>query len=106
MVKAQLQEDKRQLTANLNSAQQSLQVILLSCSPNIIYIHTFFYYAYQSLRADLEEREAQLKAQEEEMKERNAEITRLLGELRRCQTQLLEQQVCNNVYSPLSLLQF
>jgi len=46
----------------------------------------------QRLRADLEEREAHLRAQEEELKQRDAEINRLLGELRRCQTQLQEQQ--------------
>ena len=50
----------------------------------------------QSLRADLEDREARLRAQEEEMKERDAEINRLLGELRRCQTQLLGPQVQND----------
>ena len=33
---AQLQEDKRQLTANLNSTQQSLQVNIKLCSLNII----------------------------------------------------------------------
>ena len=47
----------------------------------------------QSLRADLEDKVARLRAQEEEMKERDAEINRLLGELRRCQTQLLGSQV-------------
>ena len=47
----------------------------------------------QSLHADLEDREARLRAQEEEMKERDAEINRLLGELRTCQTQLLGLQV-------------
>ena len=51
----------------------------------------------QSLRADLEDREAQLRAQEEEMKERDAEINRLLGELRKCQTQLLGLQVWNDI---------
>ena len=51
----------------------------------------------QSLRADLEDREARLRAQEEEMKERDAEINRLLEELRRCQTQLLGPQVQNDV---------
>ena len=55
----------------------------------------------QSLRSDLEDREAQLRAQEEEMKERDTEINRLLGELRRCQTQLLGQQVQNNTVEPL-----
>ena len=60
----------------------------------------------QHLRADLEDREARLRAQEEEMKERDAEINRLLGELRRCQTQLLGhvQQVQNdNTVEPLSM---
>ena len=47
----------------------------------------------QSLRADLGDRETRLRAQEEEMKQRDAEIGRLLGELRRCQAQLQEQQV-------------
>ena len=47
----------------------------------------------QSLRADLEEREARLRAQEEETKQRDAEISRLLGELRRCNVRLQEQQV-------------
>jgi chromosome segregation ATPase len=50
-------------------------------------------YIIQSLRADLEDREARLRAQEEEMKERDTEINRLLGELRRCQTQLLGPRV-------------
>ena len=47
----------------------------------------------QSLHADLGDREAWLRAQEEETKQRDAEISRLLGELRRCQAQLQEQQV-------------
>ena len=33
----------------------------------------------QRLRADLEDREARLRAQKEEMKQRDAEISRLLG---------------------------
>ena len=45
----------------------------------------------------LQGREAQLRAQEEEMKERDAEINRLLGELRRYQTQLLRLQVLNSI---------
>ena len=65
----------------------------------------------QSLRADLEDREARLRAQDEEMRERDAEINRLLGELRRCQAQLLGTQVhgapfntsctisCHNIYN-------
>ena len=56
----------------------------------------------QSLHADLENREVRLRAQEEEMKKRDAEINRLLGELRRCQTQLLEQQVQNDLMSFIS----
>ena len=47
----------------------------------------------QSLQADLEDREARSRTQEEEMKERDAEINRLLGELKQCQTQLLGLQV-------------
>ena len=52
----------------------------------------------QSLQADFEDREARLRAQEEEMKERDAEINRLLGELKQCQTQLLGLQVQNDNY--------
>ena len=56
----------------------------------------------QRLHADLEDKEARLRAQEEEMKERDAEINRLLGELRRCQTQLLGPLVQNyNIVEPL-----
>ena len=40
-----------------------------------------------------QDREAQLRTQEEEVKEKDAEIDRLLGELRRCRAQLLRQQV-------------
>ena len=47
----------------------------------------------QRLHADLEDREAQLRAQEEEMKQRDAEISRLLGELRDCRAHLQRQQV-------------
>ena len=47
----------------------------------------------QRLCADLEDREARLRAQEEEMQQRDAEINRLMAELRRCQAQLLRQQV-------------
>ena len=39
----------------------------------------------QRLRVDLEEREARLRAKDEEMKQRDAEITRLMEELERCQ---------------------
>jgi hypothetical protein len=53
----------------------------------------------QSLRADLEDREARLRAQEEEMTERDAEINRLLGELRRCQTPLLGPQVQDDIHA-------
>ena len=53
-------------------------------------------YDVQCLRADLEDREARLRAQEEEMKERDAEINTLLGELWRCQAQLLGLQVVQN----------
>ena len=52
------------------------------------------YGTLQSLRTDLEEREARLRTQEEEMKQRDAEINRLLEELRRCGAQLLGEQVC------------
>ena len=52
----------------------------------------------QSLQADLEDREARLRAQEEEMKERNAENNRLLRELKQYQTQLLGLQVQNDNY--------
>jgi adenylyl- and sulfurtransferase ThiI len=38
-----------------------------------------------------------LRAQEEGMKKRDAEINRLLGELRRCQTQLLGLQVQKDI---------
>ena len=57
------------------------------------------YYSYVfrhikfKLYINIQEREVRLRARKEEMKERDAEINRLLGELRRCQTQLLEQQV-------------
>jgi hypothetical protein len=44
----------------------------------------------------MQDREARLRAQEEEMKERDAEINRLLGELRRCQAQSLGPQVQND----------
>ena len=47
----------------------------------------------QRLRAELEDREARLRAQEEEMQQRDDEINRLMGELRSCQAQLLRQQV-------------
>ena len=47
----------------------------------------------QRLRADLEDREAQLRAKEEEMKQRDAEISRLMAELRICQAQLPRHQV-------------
>ena len=50
----------------------------------------------QSLQADLEDREVRLRAQEEEMKERDTEINRLLRELRRCQM-LLGLQVQNDI---------
>ena len=56
--------------------------------PTILkYTHT------QRLRADLEDREAQLRAKEEEMNQGDADISRLMGELRRCQAQLLRHQV-------------
>ena len=58
----------------------------------------------QRLRADLEDREAQLRAQEEEMKERDAETNRLLGELRKCQAQLQEQQVANQTTMHVSIV--
>jgi hypothetical protein len=44
-----------------------------------------------------------LRAQDEEMKERDTEINRLLGELRRCQTQLLRLQVQNDIMIPFRL---
>ena len=47
----------------------------------------------QRLCADLENREAQLRAQEEEMKQRDAEISTLKEELRRYQAHLERQQV-------------
>ena len=58
------------------------------------------YVSIQRLRAELEEREARLRAQEEGMQQRDAEINRLMGELRRCQAELQWnkdkqiQQVC------------
>ena len=63
------------------------QAYTLTCSIDIKFTYI------QSLCADLEDREAQLRAQEEETKQRDAEIDKLLGELRRCQAQLQEQQV-------------
>ena len=48
---------------------------------------------YQRLCVDLENREAQLRAQEEELEQRDADISRLLGELRQCQAQLHREQV-------------
>ena len=45
----------------------------------------------QRLHADLEDREVRLRVQEEEMKQRDAEIRRLLGEL--SWVQLQRQQV-------------
>ena len=45
----------------------------------------------QRLRTDLENREAQLRAQEEDLKQRDAEISRLIAEL--CQAQLQREQV-------------
>ena len=51
------------------------------------------YYVHQRLLVDLEKREAQLRDQEEELKQRDIEISRLVGELRQYQAQLqrLEQ---------------
>ena len=49
---------------------------------------------YQRLLADLENGEAQLRAQEEELEQRDAEISRVMGELRQCQAQLHGEQVC------------
>ena len=52
----------------------------------MLYVTGISHHAYlQRLRIDLEEREAHLRAKEEEMKQRDAEIGRLIGELRRCQ---------------------
>ena len=47
----------------------------------------------QRLLADLECREAQLRAQEEELKQRDTDISRLMSELRQCQIQLQTEQV-------------
>ena len=49
--------------------------------------HIILYLYIQSLFLELEDREARLRAQEEEMKVRDAEINRLLGELRQLQRQ-------------------
>ena len=46
------------------------------------------YVSIQRLHAELEEREARLRAQEEEMQQRDAEINKLMRELRRCRTEL------------------
>ena len=53
---------------------------------------------YTQYALNMQDREARLRAQEEEVKEKDAEINRLLGELRRCQTQLLGQQVQNDIH--------
>ena len=45
----------------------------------------------QRLHTDLENREAQLRAQEEDLKQRDAENSRLITEL--CQVQLQREQV-------------
>ena len=111
LINAQMQqkeEELRQATfglqqkdAELNRIQQNLQVSSFivhahSCMLNTLLTNhiliTLCTYI-QSLHADLENREARLRAQEEETKQRDAEISRLLGELRRCQAQLQEQQV-------------
>ena len=97
--------DKQQLSCSkkiLNGIQQSLQVSLFSSCMLHTHAHRLgmlydrYYvctYNIQSLHADLDDREARLWVQEEEMKVRDAEIDRLLVELRRCQTRLPEQQV-------------
>ena len=76
----------------LNSVQQNLQVNDLCTFRGHEWQHDDAL-CIQRLRADLEDREAWLRAQEEEMKQKDAEISRLLEELRDCQAQLQRQQV-------------
>ena len=54
---------------------------------------SFQYIEYIPLRTDMEDREARLRAQEDEMQQRDAEISILMAELRRCQAQIQRQQV-------------
>ena len=56
---------------------------------------------YQRLLADMEKRDAQLRDQEEELKQKDVEISSLIGELRQCQAQLrrLEQVYLINMAS-------
>ena len=63
-------------------------IIPVLISNNSIVIHM------QRLHAGLEARETQSRAKEEEMKQRDAEINRLLGELRRCQELLRQVSFC------------
>ena len=89
---ADLEQSRIQLQqkdTELNSVQQNLQVHDLWT----LYGQHDDALCIQRLRADLEDREARLRAQKEEMKQRDAEISRLLGELRSCQAQLQRQQV-------------
>ena len=67
---------------------------VLSCIAIMIIIILLL---YQRLLADMEKRDAQLRDQEEELKQKDVEISRLGRELRQCQTQL--EQVCLNLAS-------
>ena len=54
-------------------------------------MHVHIQQFLQRLRAGLEDREAQLRAQEEGMKQKDAEINKLMEKLKICQAQLLTQ---------------
>ena len=68
---------------------QCVSIILSTLS-----LFPFHQVSLEGLRTDLVAREVQLREKEGELQQRDADISRLLRELRNCQTQLQTAQVC------------